>query len=84
MSLNFQENRDVKKENYLKDKPHLIFNVDEKGIQQHYSPPIVNAEKYTHFQEVMTKRPSTILNCDSAAVTEKTLTVGVCWSKDAS
>jgi lipocalin len=53
----------------LKDKPHLIFNVDEKGIQQNHSHPSVVAGHTLAVQEVVLAKSSTttVLGCGSAA-----------------
>ena len=53
----------------LKDKPHLIFNVDEKGIQQNHIPPSVVAGNTLAVQEVVSSKSSTttILGCGNAA-----------------
>ncbi|XP_062606965.1 uncharacterized protein LOC134268744, partial [Saccostrea cucullata] len=67
----FRELQEVKQKNNLEDKPHLIFNVDEKGIQQHHSPPAVVAGRHLNVLEVMSQKSSTtiILGCGSAAGT---------------
>ncbi|XP_061196384.1 uncharacterized protein LOC133204647 [Saccostrea echinata] len=67
----FKELQEVIHKNNLQDKPHLIFNVDEKGIQQHHSPPAVVAGRHLIVQEVMSQKSSTttILGCGSAAGT---------------
>lgn len=53
----------------LKDKPHLIFNVDEKGITQCHTPPSVVAGKDFHPPAVTSGRSSTttIIGCGSAS-----------------
>ena len=53
----------------LKDKPHLSFNVDEKGIQQNHSHPSVVAGHTLAVQEVVLAKSSTttVLGCGSAA-----------------
>jgi hypothetical protein len=53
----------------LKDKPHLIFNLDEKGIQQNHSHPSVVAGHTLAVQEVVLAKSSTttVLGCGSAA-----------------
>jgi hypothetical protein len=56
VSSYFHELREVIQKNNLQDKPHLMFNVDEKGIQQHHSPPSVFAGRQLNVQEVMSQR----------------------------
>ncbi|KAK3100399.1 hypothetical protein FSP39_019286 [Pinctada imbricata] len=53
----------------LADKPHLIFNVDEKGISQNHSPPHVVAGKDVHPPAVTSGKSATttIIGCGSAA-----------------
>jgi hypothetical protein len=53
----------------LKDKPHLIFNVDEKGITPDHSPPYVVADSSTKPPAVTTGKSQTItlLGCGSAS-----------------
>ena len=52
----------------LKDKPHLILNVDEKGITQNHKPPSVVAGTEYHLNAVTAGRSqtTTILGCGSA------------------
>ena len=55
----FDELENVLTKYSLKDKPHLIFDVDEKGITQDHTPPSVVAgkERLTatchHFRKIM-------------------------------
>ena len=53
----------------LKDKPHLIFNIDEKGITQCHTPPSVVAGQDIHPPAVTSGRSSTttIIVCGSAS-----------------
>lgn len=53
----------------LKVKPHLIYNVDEKGIAQDHKPPYIVAGKDYHPQSVTAGRSktTTILGCGSAS-----------------
>ncbi|XP_041376339.1 uncharacterized protein LOC121388791 isoform X2 [Gigantopelta aegis] len=53
----------------LYDKPHLIFNVDEKGITQNHSPPRVVAGRDQHPQAVTSGKSltTTIIGCGSAS-----------------
>ena len=53
----------------LKDKPHLIFNVDEKGITNNHSPPYVVAGNAYNVQAVTSGKShtTTILGCGSAS-----------------
>lgn len=44
----------------LKDKPHLIYNIDEKGINTEFRPPNVVAGKYYQPQMVMSERSKTV------------------------
>ena len=69
MSSYFVELERVIKKYNLQDKPHLIFNVDEKGITQNNSPPhIVSGIDY-HPQSVISGKSqmTTILGCGSAS-----------------
>ena len=52
----------------LKDKPNLIFNVDEKGVTQNHKPPSIVAGTDYHPNAVTAGRSktSTILGCGSA------------------
>ena len=52
----------------LKDKPHLIFNVDEKGVTQDHKPPSIVAGTDYHPNAVTAGRSktTTILGCGSA------------------
>ena len=52
----------------LKDKPHLIFNVDEKGVTQDHKPPSIVAGTDYHPSAVTAGRSktTTILGCGSA------------------
>ena len=65
----FQELEEVIKKYNLQDKPHLILNVDEKGIQQNHTPQSVVAGRSATVQEVTSKKSSTttILGCVSAS-----------------
>ena len=49
----------------LLDKPHLIFNVDEKGVTQNHSPPHVVAGADSVISGK--SQTTTILGCGSAA-----------------
>ena len=53
----------------LKDKPHLIFNVDEKGITPDHSPPHVVTDSSAKPPAVKTVKSQTItsLGCGSAS-----------------
>ena len=69
VSSYFVELEHVIKKYNLQDKPHLIFNVDEKGITQNHSPPhIVSVIDY-HPQSVTSgkSQTTTILGCGSAS-----------------
>lgn len=51
----------------LKDKPHCIYNVDEKGIQTEHSPPyIVSADKSVPAITSSRSSMTTILGCGNA------------------
>ena len=65
----FDELENVLTKYSLKDKPHLIFNVDEKGITQDHTPPSVVAGKDFHPPAVTSGRSSTttIIGCGSAS-----------------
>ena len=67
----FKELKGVIQKNNLEDKPHLIFNVDEKGIQQNHSPPAVVAGRHLNAQEVTAQKSSTttVIGCGNAAGT---------------
>lgn len=53
----------------LTDKPHMIFNVDEKGISQDHTPPQVISGTLVHPPAVTSGKSSTvtILGCGSAS-----------------
>lgn len=59
MNSYFDELEKVITKYNLKDKPHLIFNVDEKGIQQNHSPPSVVAGNTLAVQEIVSANSST-------------------------
>ena len=65
----FSELSDVMAKYDLMDKPHLIFNVDEKGISQNHSPPHVVAGRDVHPPAVTSGKSATttIIGCGSAA-----------------
>ncbi|CAC5375558.1 unnamed protein product [Mytilus coruscus] len=54
---------------YLQDKPHLIFNIDEKGITLNHKPPNVVSGIECNTSSVTYGRSSTttILGCGSAS-----------------
>jgi hypothetical protein len=53
----------------LLDKPHLIFNVNEKGVTQNHSPPHVVTGADFHPNSVISgkSQTTTVLGCGSAA-----------------
>ncbi|XP_041366783.1 uncharacterized protein LOC121381522 [Gigantopelta aegis] len=53
----------------LNDKPHLIFNVDEKGISQNHTPPYIVGGRDYYPQCVTTgkSKMTTIIGCGSAS-----------------
>ena len=65
----FKELNDIMIKYDLLDKPHLIFNVDEKGISQNHAPPQVVAGRDVHPPAVTSGKSSTttIIGCGSAA-----------------
>ena len=71
VSTYFQQLEAVIKKYDLEDKPHLIFNVDEKGIQQNHTPPSVIAGRNADVQEVVSAKSSTttLIGCGSSSGT---------------
>ena len=65
----FKELRETMEKYDLIDKPHLIFNVDEKGISQDHAPPHVISSTLAHPPAVTSGKSSTvtILGCGSAS-----------------
>ena len=53
----------------LRNKPHLIFNVDEKGVMQNHTPPAVGAGTDFHPPSVVLQKghTTTIIGCGSAS-----------------
>lgn len=64
----FEELKNVMEKYDLIDKPHLIFNIDEKGITINHSPPRVVTGSEMHPQAVTSGKSSTItiLACGNA------------------
>ena len=56
---------------HLKDKPHHIYNVDEKGLQTEHSPPYVVGSKEGHAPAVTASRSAitTVIGCGNAMCT---------------
>ena len=52
----------------LKDKPHLIYNVDETGVNTEHKPPRAIGKKHTKMQAVTSPRSSniTVIACGNA------------------
>ena len=44
----------------MKDKPHLIYNIDEKGINTEYKPPNIVAGRGYQPQTVMAEKSKTV------------------------
>ena len=65
----FEELQTVMKKYNLTDKPHMIYNVDEKPISQNHKPPHVVASSLFHPPAVTAGRSNTttVLGCGSAA-----------------
>ena len=59
VSAYFSELEDIIKKYNLHDKPHLIFNVDEKCVSQNHSPPYVVAKTDFHPQAVTSGKSQT-------------------------
>lgn len=55
----FEEFSKVIKKCNLEDKPYLIFNVDEKGIQQNHAPPAVFGGIHIIVQVIVSQKSST-------------------------
>ena len=53
----------------LRDKPHLIFNIDEKDVMQAHTPPAVVAGTDFHPSSVVSQKRLTpiIIGCGSAS-----------------
>lgn len=53
----------------LRDKPHLIFNIDEKGVMQNHTPPAVVAGTDFHPPAVVSQKgqTTTIIGCGNAS-----------------
>ena len=53
----------------LRNKPHLIFNIDEKGIMQIHTPPTVVAGTDCHLPSVVSQKGqrTTIIGYGSAS-----------------
>ena len=66
--MHFEELKNVMEKYDLIDKPHLIFNIDEKGITINHSPPRVVTGSEIHPQAVTSGKSSTItiLACGNA------------------
>ena len=65
----FQE-LEITLDNYnLRDKPHLIYNIDEKGVMQNHTPPAVVAGTDFHPPSVVSQKgqTTTIIGCGSAS-----------------
>ena len=64
----FEELRQIIVKYGLSDKPHMIFNVDEKGISQDHTPPHVISSTLVHPPAVTSGKSSTvtILGCGMA------------------
>ena len=54
----FQELEQTLDKYELRDKPQLIFNIDEKGVMQNYTPPTVVAGTDFHPPAVVSKNAS--------------------------
>ena len=69
VSAYFNELEDIIKKYNLHDKPHLIFNVDEKGVSQNHSPPHVVAQADFYPQAVTSGKShtTTIIDRGSAS-----------------
>ena len=56
---------------YLRDKPHLIYNIDEKGVVQNHTPPAVvtGTDHDFHPPSVVSQKgqTTTIIGCGSAS-----------------
>ena len=65
----FQELELIINKHNLRDKPHLIFNIDEKGVMQNHTPPAVVAGTDFHQPSVVSQKghTSTIIRCGSAS-----------------
>ena len=65
----FEELREIIVKYGLSDKPHMMFNVDEKGISQEHTPPHVIFSTLVHPPSVTSGKSSTvtILGCGSAS-----------------
>ena len=65
----FQELEQTLDKYELRDKPHLIFNMDEKGAMQNYTLPAVVAGTDFHPPAVVSKKgqTTTIIGCGSAS-----------------
>ena len=56
----FQELESILDKYSLKDKPHLIYNIDEKGINTEYKPPNIVAGRGYQPQTVMAEKSKTV------------------------
>ena len=65
----FKELANVLTKYGLKEKPYLIFNIDEKGITPDHSPPYVVADSSANLPAVTTGKSQrmTLLGCGSAS-----------------
>ena len=69
VSKYFVELEKILEKYQLKDKPHLIFNIDEKGITQYHTPPAVVSGNKIHPSAVTAGKSTTttIIGCGSAS-----------------
>jgi hypothetical protein len=54
--MHFEELKNVMEKYDLIDKPHLIFNIDEKGITINHSPPRVATGSEIHPHAVTSRK----------------------------
>ena len=69
INIYFQELDAVLYKYHLKERPHLIYSVEEKEITLDYMPPHVGAKKTTHSSVATSRKSSTItiIGCGSAS-----------------
>ena len=69
VSKYFVELEKILEKYQLKDKPHLIFNIDEKGITQYHTPPAAVSGNEIHLSAVTAGKSTTtsITDCGSAS-----------------
>ena len=65
----FEELKSILTKYDLMDKPHCIYNIDEKGMSADHKPPKIIAEKFYKAQAVTTGKSKmvTMVGCWSAA-----------------